>query len=124
VIYPSFGNFIWSKKKHTFGGKKAKRLLQSSKKEFGAQNQYGRVIYPSIENFICGKKKYIFGDQNDKNKPSEPKNGTEAPKNQKHKGISKMHAKKVLLDSKEKNKLAILASWSILKVKRLSSSVL
>jgi hypothetical protein len=51
VIYSSFGNFTWSKKRYCFGGKKT---------EFGAQNQYNRLIYPSIENFNSSKKIYTF----------------------------------------------------------------
>jgi hypothetical protein len=73
VIYPSIGNFIWSKKKCTFGGQ-AKKSLESPKTEFGLQNQYGRVIYPSIGNFTWSWKKYTFGGQKGENKLSEPKN--------------------------------------------------
>jgi hypothetical protein len=62
---------------------KAKISLQSSKTEFGAQNQHGRVIHPSIGNFSSSKKKHTFGGQKGENTPPEPKNGTKAPKNQK-----------------------------------------
>jgi hypothetical protein len=51
VIYPSIGNYIWSKKKYTSGGQKGKNKPSKLKKEFGAQNQYVRVIYPLIGNF-------------------------------------------------------------------------
>jgi hypothetical protein len=61
VIYPSIGNFIWSKKKHTSGDQKGKNSLQSSKTEFGAQNQYGLVIYLSIGNFTWSKKIILLG---------------------------------------------------------------
>jgi hypothetical protein len=71
VIYPSIGNFTWSKKKYTFGGQKVKNR---------PQNQYGRVIYPSIGNFTWSKKKYTFGGQKVKNRPPEPKNGIWGPK--------------------------------------------
>jgi hypothetical protein len=37
VIYPSIGNFTWSKKKLLLGIKKAKISLQSPKMEFRAQ---------------------------------------------------------------------------------------
>jgi hypothetical protein len=50
------------------------------KREFGAQNQYGRVIYPSIGNFTCSKKKIYFWGSKRSNKPSEPKNGILGPK--------------------------------------------
>jgi hypothetical protein len=38
VIYPSIGNFTWSKKKYAFGGQKGKNKVQSSKTELKAQN--------------------------------------------------------------------------------------
>jgi hypothetical protein len=38
------------------------------------------VTYPSIGNFTRSKKNYTFGGQRSENKPSEPKNGTKAPK--------------------------------------------
>jgi hypothetical protein len=58
VIHPSFGNFTWSKKNHTFGGQKGELSLQSPKTEYGPKIS---MIYPSIENFRWSKKKYIFG---------------------------------------------------------------
>jgi hypothetical protein len=63
--------------------KKVKITGQSPTREFGAQNQNGRVTYPSIGNFTWSKKKYIFGGQKGENKASEPKNGTWASKYQK-----------------------------------------
>jgi hypothetical protein len=50
-------------------------------RELGAQNQYGRVI--SIGNFTWSMQKYTIQGQKSENKPSEPKNGNEAPKHQK-----------------------------------------
>jgi hypothetical protein len=58
-----FLSHICSKKKHTFGGQKAKIRLQSLKTEFKGQNQYGLVIYPSFGNFKWSKKDHAFGGQ-------------------------------------------------------------
>jgi hypothetical protein len=80
LIYPSIGNFTWSKDKYTFGGQKVQNRPESPKTEFGAQNQYGRVIYPSIGYFTWSKQKYTFGGQKDENRPPEPKNGIWVPK--------------------------------------------
>jgi hypothetical protein len=55
-MYPSIGNFSWIKKKYTFGVKKVKISLQSSKTEFGAQNQYGRVSI--VREFYMEREKY------------------------------------------------------------------
>jgi hypothetical protein len=63
-IYRS--EILYSSIKYTLlGVKKAKIGPQSSKTEFGFQNQYGRVIY-SIGNFTWSKKKYAFGGQKGK----------------------------------------------------------
>jgi hypothetical protein len=53
---------------------------QSSKTEFGPQNQYGCVIYPLIGNFTWSMKKYTFGDQKGENKRSEPEKKIWVPK--------------------------------------------
>jgi hypothetical protein len=79
----SIGNFTWSKKKYSFGGRKGENKPSEPKSEFGAQNQFGRVTYPSIGNFTWSKKKYTFGGRKGENKPSEPKNGIWGPKYQK-----------------------------------------
>jgi hypothetical protein len=58
---------LYSSIKYTLlGVKKAKIGPQSSKTEFGFQNQYGRVIYSLIGNFTWSKKKYAFGGQKGK----------------------------------------------------------
>jgi hypothetical protein len=75
-MYPSIGNFAWSKKKYTHRGQKSENKPQSPKTEFGLQNQYDRVTYPSIGNFTWSKKKYTFRAQKGENKASVPKNGT------------------------------------------------
>jgi hypothetical protein len=41
VIYPSIGNFTWSKKKYTFEGQKGENKLSEPKNGIWAQNQYG-----------------------------------------------------------------------------------
>jgi hypothetical protein len=58
VIYPSIGNFTWSKKKYTFGGQN-KIGLESPKTEFGAKNQYGRLIYHRSD-ILYGVRKIIL----------------------------------------------------------------
>jgi hypothetical protein len=57
--------------------------------------------------------------------PKKSKKKKSAQKDKNKKAFQKMHAKKILSDSKETTKLAILECWSILKEKtRLSSSFL
>jgi hypothetical protein len=70
-IYPSTGNFTWSKKNVLLEVKKVKISLQSPKTKLGFQNQYDRVIliYPSIRNFTWSKKKYTFVGQKVENRP-------------------------------------------------------
>jgi hypothetical protein len=57
--------------------------IQSPNTEIGAQNQYGRVILSIDWKFYMEQEKVTFGDQKGENKPSEPKNGIQSPKNQK-----------------------------------------
>jgi hypothetical protein len=60
VIYPTIGNFTYSKKKHYFGGQKGEN--EPSEPNLGPK-QYGRVIYRSgilhgvRKNILLGVKK-------------------------------------------------------------------
>jgi hypothetical protein len=80
VIYPSIGNFKWSKKKYSFEGQKCENKLLEPKTEFGAQNQYSRGIYPSIENITWSKKNIKLGVKKTTKGPQRPKNGIWSPK--------------------------------------------
>jgi hypothetical protein len=57
ILYKSRKNILLGAKKAKIGSP------QSSKTEFGFQNQYGRVIHPSIGNFTRSYKKNTFRGQ-------------------------------------------------------------
>jgi hypothetical protein len=61
VIHPSIGNYIWSKKKYTFGGQQGENNPQTLKTEFGLQNQCVRAQGVKHCVFLYGKcKTHVF----------------------------------------------------------------
>jgi hypothetical protein len=79
VIYSSIGSFTKSKKKFTFGVKKAKISFRAQKWNLGPKiNMVVWHIHRSRSTW--SKKKYTCGGQKSKNSPPEPKNGIRGPK--------------------------------------------
>jgi hypothetical protein len=69
VTYPSFGNFIRSKKNYNFRGQKGENKPSGPKNGIWGPKSVGRVTYSSFGNFIRSKKNYTFSGQKSENKP-------------------------------------------------------
>jgi hypothetical protein len=94
VTCPSIGNFTWSKKKYTFGGRKGANVFSEPKKGiWGPKSVWACDVSIDREFYM---KKYTFGGQKGKNRPSEPKNGIWGSKSV---GTCRHFLKKFLSDS-------------------------
>jgi hypothetical protein len=123
VIYPSIGNFTWSKKKYTFGGQKGE--IKPSK-PWGPKSIWSCDISIDREFYMEQGKIYLWGSKKRKQGfraqkrnlgPKKSKISFRAKKIKTSRHFKKCMLKKFLSGSKEKNKLEILDNWSILKEK-------
>jgi hypothetical protein len=80
VIYPSIGNFTWSKKKYTFGSQKDENKLSDPKNGIWAPKSVWSCDVSIDQEFYIEQDKIHFWGSNCENKPSEPNNGFWAPK--------------------------------------------
>jgi hypothetical protein len=74
VIYPSIGNFTWSKKKYTFGGQKGENRLPQPKNGFWGPKSIWSCDISHRSGILHKAKKFILlGDKKTKIGPQSPK---------------------------------------------------